>query len=285
MPDIHFECPKCNQTLDAPEELASQLIDCPTCKATIEVPIRTRPQKPPPAHNSLPQPVRRHSIFYYVFCGTVSLFATLAILLFCFFFLTATGAGLLAALTHRNSTEQTSTRAAHAVRNLPALTEDETETASSLMGRLAASRDDIEGITWYRSPAGADYKTSVYLSIGKEDGKKPWLRWHIQYYGDDWLFIRDYRIKIEQQDAITLRPTAKIDHAISKSGGSVWERFVEDAEKHAHLLNQILASKSVKLRMSGTKGVNDIELSPDHLQQMRDVLLVYRHMGGVWPAD
>ena len=39
MPEIYFECPKCKQTLDAPKELAAQLIECPTCKETIEVPV------------------------------------------------------------------------------------------------------------------------------------------------------------------------------------------------------------------------------------------------------
>jgi len=49
MPDIHFECPKCKQMLDAPEELAAQLIECPTCKETIEVPLRSlRPKIEPP---------------------------------------------------------------------------------------------------------------------------------------------------------------------------------------------------------------------------------------------
>jgi TM2 domain-containing membrane protein YozV len=43
MSNIHFECPKCQQTLDAPKELASQLIECPTCKETIEVPVRSKP--------------------------------------------------------------------------------------------------------------------------------------------------------------------------------------------------------------------------------------------------
>jgi|ERR1043166_138666 tellurium resistance protein TerD len=42
MPDIHFECPKCKQSLEAPSELANELIECPTCKETIEVPARTR---------------------------------------------------------------------------------------------------------------------------------------------------------------------------------------------------------------------------------------------------
>jgi hypothetical protein len=43
---IHFECPKCNQPIDAPTELANQLTECPTCKETIEVPARTRGQTP-----------------------------------------------------------------------------------------------------------------------------------------------------------------------------------------------------------------------------------------------
>ncbi len=59
MPDIHFECPKCSQTLDAPEELATQLINCPACKETIEVPLRsqrTEPPKPPKPAVTPPSP-------------------------------------------------------------------------------------------------------------------------------------------------------------------------------------------------------------------------------------
>src|ERR1041385_5512813 len=114
MPDINFECPMCKQSLAAPEELANQLIECPTCAQTIEVPLRPRlPQaetlppripvqptpNPPPVHSHSLQPVRRHGVFYYVFWGTVSLFATLAILFVGFILLTATGAGFLSALT------------------------------------------------------------------------------------------------------------------------------------------------------------------------------------------
>ena len=50
MSDIHFECPKCKQPIDAPEELVAQLIECPTCKETIEVPVCSQPKettKPP----------------------------------------------------------------------------------------------------------------------------------------------------------------------------------------------------------------------------------------------
>lgn len=55
---IHFECPKCKQTLYAPEELSAQFIECPTCKETIEVPLRSllpKQELPPPLPPQLPQ--------------------------------------------------------------------------------------------------------------------------------------------------------------------------------------------------------------------------------------
>ena len=62
MPDIHFECPKCKQPIDAPQELVAQLIECPTCKETIEVPVNSQhkdPPKPPqPAPKPAPSPAR-----------------------------------------------------------------------------------------------------------------------------------------------------------------------------------------------------------------------------------
>lgn len=55
MPDIHFQCAKCNQSIDAPDELASQLIECPTCKETIKVPPRKVPGPPPSIMDDLSQ--------------------------------------------------------------------------------------------------------------------------------------------------------------------------------------------------------------------------------------
>jgi len=42
MSHIVFTCPCCIQSIEAPEELANQLIDCPTCKETVEVPTGSR---------------------------------------------------------------------------------------------------------------------------------------------------------------------------------------------------------------------------------------------------
>jgi len=44
MTDILFSCPHCHQSIEAPLDMAGQLIDCPSCKQTIEV---TKHQTPP----------------------------------------------------------------------------------------------------------------------------------------------------------------------------------------------------------------------------------------------
>ena len=298
MPHIHLQCPLCGQSVEVPEGLANELVDCPKCKGIIDVAAARHPPQPetPPAPQLPPQPppnlrpvqsyapqsVRRHSIFYYVFWATISLVATLAILFVGFIFLTAAGAGFLTALTGHtpNSTGKAPTLA---VRNLPALTEDETRTAKTLIGNLRVKKDDIEGVTWYSPSVAEGYGTAVYLYIGKKETGAPWLRWKIRYYGENWLFIQEYRIKIDNEDAKTLLPNGQIKH--DSSGGSVWEIFDESASEHAQLLNQILASETTYLRMKGTGGMNDIQLGPLHIKQMRDVLLVFRYLGGVWSTN
>ena len=38
MSDISFNCPKCQQSLEAPQEYANQDIECPACQQQITVP-------------------------------------------------------------------------------------------------------------------------------------------------------------------------------------------------------------------------------------------------------
>lgn len=46
MADISFNCPMCNQQLEAPAEYANQVIECPACQKEITVP-GSQPVKPP----------------------------------------------------------------------------------------------------------------------------------------------------------------------------------------------------------------------------------------------
>jgi hypothetical protein len=210
----------------------------------------------------------------------------LAILFVGFLLLTGAGAAFLVGLSRHPAKTTTAAPAkttTAATQNLPALTETEIEQARSLVTGLNSRTDDIEGITWYSPDSADNYKTAVYLYIGQKQTGQPWLRWKIRYYGDDWLFIRRYRVKINDAEAVTVLPTKEIKR--DNSGGSVWEIFDESADNHAHVLNQMLAGNTTHLRMEGTKGYKDIQLGPEQLQGMRDVLLVFRYLGGTWPAD
>ena len=48
MSDLKFDCPHCQQTLEAPEELLGQTIPCPACNGPIELPRPEPAPTPPP---------------------------------------------------------------------------------------------------------------------------------------------------------------------------------------------------------------------------------------------
>jgi DNA-directed RNA polymerase subunit RPC12/RpoP len=44
MAAIEFECPACNQPLEAPEEMAGDVIECPACGQALELPGEPEPE-------------------------------------------------------------------------------------------------------------------------------------------------------------------------------------------------------------------------------------------------
>lgn len=55
MSDIKFNCPSCKQSLEAPPDMAGQLIECPACRQTVEIPI-PRPTPKVETKSPLPRP-------------------------------------------------------------------------------------------------------------------------------------------------------------------------------------------------------------------------------------
>ena len=309
--ELKFECPTCGQHLSATHAQIGGTAPCPNCNSAVTVPDASTLPVPPPASPLPPSPIpplttpspppvpssarpsppaRRHSVFYYVFWGTISLFATLAVLFVGFVFLTGASAAFLMKLSHHPAPTKTAAtqnlparQNLPATQNLPALNGTETEQAQTLITGLDSKTNDIRGVTCYSPDPANNYKTAVFLYIEKKQTGQPSLRWQIRYYGRNWLFIRRYRLKIGKAKAVTVLATEEI--ARQNSGGSLWETFDEPASKHTHLLNQMLAGKTTHLRMEGSEGHEDIELGREQLQRMRDVLLVFRYLGGTWSAD
>ena len=55
MQDINFDCPFCNQNLDAPSDMAGAAINCPACGKEISIPEAETPVEPTPTEQSVPE--------------------------------------------------------------------------------------------------------------------------------------------------------------------------------------------------------------------------------------
>ena len=62
MSDIKFACPHCGQHLEAPVDMAGQLIDCPSCSRPIEVRITPPQTVDPQLSQQSPQPRNLHGL-------------------------------------------------------------------------------------------------------------------------------------------------------------------------------------------------------------------------------
>lgn len=301
MSDIRFDCPHCQQSIEAPDELANQLIDCPTCAQAIEVPVgppapEVEPAPIPPAPLTptpidAPAPAPGHGIFYYFFWGTASLIATLGILGLALELLGGFSMGLLDKLkeiANRESVHPSTeaAKAAPAVRYLPPLTEAQREEAKAIVDRLqVGSVDPLEGIEWLR-PRLPDYlymKTVAYFYIGRQKHGSPLLRFVLRRVSAKPLFIQGYRIKIDGGEPFPWKHESRVK--TEPIGDVFWETCDENAKAHAPTLNRILAGKEMLVRMSGHTDSEDVCFYPDCIQRMRDVLLAYRYLGGEWPAN
>jgi hypothetical protein len=262
MSKIEFFCRHCDCGLEAPLDMNGQEIECPSCEKTIEVPtIVTSKNKP------------GHSIFYYVFWATLSFLGVLAILFFAItilFWIFFIGASVD---VRRESGEDE-------LRVLPVLTEVERERARLLLEEITIERDEFDNSTNYFPRANDGWKTAIFLYVVKQ-GDDLTLRWCIRYFGDEWLFIQQYRFKIDEGEVISLIPRCGVGRNNFRC--DVWECFNEDATEYAEILNKIFDGRRVVLRMEGRKRTKDLELSADDIQQMKDVLLIFRSLGGQWP--
>ncbi len=55
MSDFKFNCPHCNQSLEAPEDLLGQTIECPSCNGSIQIPAPEQQPAPTPDPPSVPK--------------------------------------------------------------------------------------------------------------------------------------------------------------------------------------------------------------------------------------
>lgn len=145
------------------------------------------------------------------------------------------------------------------------------------IGNMKKSTDEIKGITWVshrNAPILAKY-ISVYFGSSKGSVVGYPLRLKLQYYGDDWLFVRSVTVKADDK----VYELGELDFDRDHSSGSVWE-WIDIPVKDHEMLNHWMTAKRVVVRFNGDQYYNDFTLPQSQQTQLREVYQAWKVMGG-----
>jgi hypothetical protein len=137
--------------------------------------------------------------------------------------------------------------------------------------KMSKKFDAFQDITWYQSPSSTKYRNAnaFHLYFGVSNGSSAGLRLVIQYYADDWLFIKSAKVNV--------------DGVIYSVGGSDWERdndsdiweWIDEPLSDRSLIEAIIKSKSSVIRFDGTQYYDTRTISSSQKRALRDVLDAY----------
>lgn len=142
---------------------------------------------------------------------------------------------------------------------------------------MKKNTDDIKGITWVshrESPVLGKY-VSVYFGTNDESARNYPLRMRIQYYGDDWLFVRSLTVKADDK----VYEIGEMDFDRDNSSGKVWE-WIDLPVKDHSMFEHWMTAKRVVVRFNGDKYYDDFSVPERQRIQMREVYGAWKNMGG-----
>lgn len=145
------------------------------------------------------------------------------------------------------------------------------------IGNMKKDTDEIKGITWisHRNAPILAKHVSIYFGSSKGSAANYPLRLKLQYYGDDWLFVRSVTVKADDK----VYELGRLDFERDHSSGSVWE-WIDMPVKDHEMLNRWITAKRVVVRFNGDQYYNDFTLPRGQQAQLREVYQAWKIMGG-----
>jgi hypothetical protein len=140
--------------------------------------------------------------------------------------------------------------------------------------------DDVEGKTWYRAKTSPTYvnRNGFFLYLGKESGSDPYLRFRIQYFGKEWLFINSFIINV---DGVRYDIQPGSGDLERDNDASVWEWYdVSPSLSDVEMLLAISKSKKTVVRMVGDQYRKDVVISATQKRALSTMFTVYMGLGG-----
>lgn len=133
--------------------------------------------------------------------------------------------------------------------------------------------------TWYKPKSAPQYTNlnGIYLYFQKENGMPSNLRFRLQYYDDDWLFIKKVQFSIDGKAYEYIPIHTETD---SGDGGYIWEWFDESVtESDKELINAISNAKSAKMKLIGSQYYDIKNITLEQIKSFKQTLELYKAFG------
>lgn len=153
---------------------------------------------------------------------------------------------------------------------------------ASATQKMRKKLDEFSGTTWYRDKTSPIYTdvNGFFLYFGKENEGKPWLRMRIQYTADDWLFIKSYKIKVDDK-TYTISENRYGEIEKDNGGGEIWEWLDRNvSQSEMEMLYAMANGKDVVIRHVGRQYHNDRKLTSKEKKAILNVIDAYHALGG-----
>lgn len=148
------------------------------------------------------------------------------------------------------------------------------------LARMRKSTDKVQNYVWYHDPTSPRYLNArgffVYFGSTPK-GRGDNLRWKVQYYADDWLFVEGFTVWV---DGHTFEyPNLRFER--DNGSGSIWE-WHEQAVRPQDLvmLLAVAQSKEAIVRFEGRQYRKDVTITAAQKKALDNVLLAYEAANG-----
>lgn len=141
---------------------------------------------------------------------------------------------------------------------------------------------DPKSSVWHIPKSAPKYnnRNGLYCYFQSNDGMPSNLRFRMQYYADDWLFIKKVRFSIDGKAFEFIPYDTETD---SGNGGKIWEWFDEPMGKsNTELLNALANAKSAKIKFIGRQYHKIKTISNVQIRDIKRSLELFKAMGGYY---
>lgn len=151
---------------------------------------------------------------------------------------------------------------------------------AAIYAGMSKKVDAVEKISWYRDKAtpSIPLRTITYLYMGEQNGSS-WLRLHVQYWADTWLFVDRALIVVDGEKRGELTGPWKRDNA----SGSIWETLdLAVNRQNSGVVKAMAGAKAVTIRFYGNRGYYDHKMSASDLKAVANMVKAYEALGGTY---